>query len=72
MTNQNNFSELTTLGMKFYEEKLKPLPEPDHKGEFIAIEPYLEKYEIDKDEAQVMLKARKEMPNSKFYFRKRS
>ena len=70
MTNQNNFSELTTLGMKFYEEKLKPLLEPDHKGEFIAIEPYLEKYEIDKDKVQVMLKARKEMPNSKFYFRK--
>ena len=70
MKKKNNLSELTALGTKFYEEKLKPLLEPDHKGEFIAIEPYLEKYEIDKDEVQVMLKARREMPDSKFYFRR--
>lgn len=70
MTGRKNMNELTSLGRKFYEETLKPLLEPEHKGEFIAIEPYLQKYEIDKDEVRVMLKARKQMPNSKFYFRK--
>ncbi len=70
MTNQNNLGELAKLGKKFYEEKLKPLLEPDHAGEFIAIEPYLKRYEIDKDEVQVMLKAKKKMPGSKFHFRK--
>ncbi len=68
MTNQNNFSELTKLGMKFYEEKLKSLLEPEHNGEFVAIEPFLEKYVVDKDEVQVMFKALAEMPESKFYF----
>lgn len=70
MTKQNNLSELAALGKKFYESKLRPLLEPDHAGEFIAIEPYLKEYEIDKDEVQVMLKAKKRMPDSKFYFRK--
>lgn len=62
--------DLVTLGKKFYEEKLKAILEPEHNGEFVAIEPYLGKYIVDKDEVQVMLKARKEMPKSKFYFAK--
>jgi hypothetical protein len=60
--------DLVTLGKKFYDEKLKAILEPEHNGEFVAIEPYLEKYVIDKDEVQVMLKAMEEMPKSKFYF----
>jgi hypothetical protein len=68
MSDQSNFSELTKLGMKFYEEKLKPLLEPEHNGEFVAIEPFLGKYVVDKDEVQVMIKAIAEMPKSKFYF----
>jgi hypothetical protein len=68
MSKQNSFSQLTKLGIKFYEEKLKPILEPEHNGEFVAIEPYLGKYVVDKDEVQVMLKALGEMPESKFYF----
>ena len=43
-----------------------------HKTELFEDEyrKFLQKYEIDKDEVRVMLKARKQMPNSKFYFRK--
>jgi hypothetical protein len=68
MADKQQFSELTQLGMKFYEEKLKPILEPEHNGEFVAIEPYLERFIVDKDEVQVMLKALAEMPESKFYF----
>ena len=62
------FSELTELGIKFYKEKLKPLLEPDHNGEFVAIEPYSGRYFLDKDSTQVALKALTEMPDKKFYF----
>ena len=68
MADKQQFSELTTLGMKFYEEKLKPILEPEHNGEFVAIEPYLEKYVVDKTSSQAALKALAEMPDSKFYF----
>jgi hypothetical protein len=60
--------DLVTLGKKFYEENLKAKLEPEHNGEFVAIEPYLGKYVVDKDEVQVMIKAIAEMPKSKFYF----
>lgn len=61
-------SELTALGKKFYEENLKAILEPQHNGEFVAIEPYSEKYFVDKDSTQVALKALAEMPEKKFYF----
>lgn len=60
--------ELVALGKKFYEENLKSILEPAHNGEFVAIEPYSGRYFLDKDEVQVMLQARAEMPDSKFYF----
>ena len=60
--------DLVTLGKKFYEEKLKAILEPEHNGEFVAIEPYLGKYVVDQDNTQVALKALAEMPDSKFYF----
>ena len=53
MTDKNNFSELTTLGIKFYEEKLKQILEPEHNGEFVAIEPFSEKYVVEKKKLDV-------------------
>ena len=61
-------SELTTLGKKFYEEKLKAILEPQHNGEFVAIEPYSGNYFLDEDSTQVALKALAKMPDKKFYF----
>ena len=61
-------SDLVALGKKFYDENLKAKLEPEHNGEFLAIEPYSGKYFVDKDEVKVMLKARAEMPDSIFYF----
>jgi hypothetical protein len=60
--------DLVTLGKKFYEENLKAKLEPEHNGEFVAIEPYLGKYVVDKNDTNATLRALEEMPNSKFYF----
>lgn len=60
------FSELTELGIKFYKEKLKPLLEPEHNGEFVAIEPYSGKYFLNKNHTQAILTARAEMPDKFF------
>ena len=60
-------SELTTLGIKFYEEKLKHLLEPEHNGEYVAIEPYSGTYFLNKNHTQVILKARAEMPGKLFF-----
>ena len=67
MSDKQQFSELTTLGMKFYEEKLKPILEPDHNGEFVVIEPYLEKYVLEKKKIDAILKAQEEMPERLFF-----
>lgn len=67
MSDKQQFSELTTLGMKFYEEKLKPILEPEHNGEFVAIEPYLEKYVLEKKKIDAILKAQEEMPERLFF-----
>lgn len=64
----SGLSELTALGKEFYEKHLKAILEPQHNGEFIAIEPYSEKYFLDEDSTQVALKALAEMPGKKFYF----
>jgi len=62
-----NSGELTTLGIKFYEEHLKNTLEPEHIGEFVAIEPHSGKYFVDKNGTKALLDARREMPGSKFY-----
>jgi len=64
---KSRFSELTELGIKFYKEKLKSLLEPEHIGEFVAIEPYSQKYFVHKNGTQALLKALAEMPDNKFY-----
>ena len=67
---ESNFSELTKLGIKFYEEKLKNKLEPDHNGEFVAIEPYSERYFLEKKKLDAILKARAEMPEKLFFLAK--
>lgn len=61
-------SDLTRRGIEFYEKHLKAELEPEHNGEFVAIEPDSGRYFLDKDEVQVILKARAEMPDKLFYF----
>lgn len=58
--------DLVSLGKKFYEEKLKTILEPEHNGEFVAIEPYLGRYVVDKESGKALFKAREEMPDKIF------
>lgn len=62
--------DLVKLGKKFYEEKLKVILEPEHNGEFVAIEPYLGKYVVEKKKIDAILKARAEMPEKLFFLAK--
>ena len=62
------FSELTRLGIEFYEKHLKSKLEPEHNGAFVAIEPYSGRYFLDKDSTQVAIKALAELPDKKFFF----
>lgn len=64
---KSRLSELTTLGIEFYKKKLKSLLEPEHTGEFVAIEPHSQRYFVHKNGTQALLKALAEMPGNKFY-----
>jgi hypothetical protein len=66
--NTKDFSDLTRRGIEFYEKHLKSQLEPEHNGEFVAIEPDSGRYFLDKDSTQVVIKARAEMPDKLFYF----
>ncbi len=69
-TEKSKLSELSQLGMKFYEEKLKPVLEPEHNGEFVAIEPYSGKYFLEKKKLDAILKAHSAMPDKLFFLAK--
>ncbi len=67
VTTDSSFSKLTQLGIKFYEENLKDLLEPEHTGEFVAIEPNSGRYFVHENGTKALLKALAEMPDNKFY-----
>ncbi len=67
VSEKSRFSELAIRGMNFYKEKLKPLLEPQHNGEFVAIEPDSQRYFIHKNGSQALLEALAAMPDNKFY-----
>lgn len=54
----SGFSELTARGIEFYEQNLRPILEPHHNGEFVAIEPYSGEYFLNKNHTQAILHAR--------------
>jgi len=63
-------SELTQLGIKFYEENLKATLEPQHNGKFVAIEPYSGTYFIESKKLDAILKTRAKMPDKLFFLAK--
>ena len=67
---KSKLSELTKLGIEFYEENLKTILEPSHNGEFVAIEPYSGQYFLEKKKLDAILKARAEMPEKLFFLAK--
>ena len=59
--------DLVDEGRRFYDEKLKAILEPQHMGEFLAVEPISGRYFIGNDRNQVALEAINTMPESRFY-----
>lgn len=58
---------LSGRGSAVYENKLKSLLEPEHKGRFVAIEPDTESYFLGKSGTEAILKARAALPDKLFY-----
>lgn len=60
-------ANLGERGLVLYENKLKGLLEPEHKGRFVAIEPDTESYFLGKTGTEAILKARAALPDKLFY-----
>ena len=59
--------ELSEAGNRFYKEKLQAILEPDHIGEFVAIEPNSGRYFLGDTGAKALIAARETMPDSLFF-----
>ena len=58
---------LSEAGKCVYEERLKAVLEPDHIGEFVAIEPESGRYFLGESGLEATIKAREAMPESFFF-----
>ena len=59
--------KLSEAGKRVYKEKLQAILEPEHIGEFVAIEPDSGRYFLGDTGANALITARDAMPNSLFY-----
>ncbi len=59
--------KLSEAGNRFYKKKLQAILEPDHIGEFVAIEPDSGRYFLGDTGAKALMAARKAMPDSLFF-----
>ena len=57
-------------GRAFYEERLKSQLEPEHNGEFIALDPQTGRYFLGSTDGEALLAAHQAMPESHFYVRR--
>jgi hypothetical protein len=60
-------SSLVEDGQAFYESQLKTKLEPDHSGEFVAIEPSAARYFLGQTATAALVAARNAMPDSQFF-----
>ena len=60
-------STLVEDAQAFYESRLKATLEPDHAGEFVAIEPSAARYFLGPTATAALVAARNTMPESKFF-----
>lgn len=58
---------LIRQGKKLYEERLRNLLEPDHQGEYVAIEPESGDYYLGHTMSEAYEKAAAAYPDKKFY-----
>jgi len=62
-----NKDELVDKGKEIYKKELKDKLEPEHKGEFVAIDVKSGDYFLGKDPIEADEKARKKHPDNVFY-----
>jgi hypothetical protein len=60
-------SSLVEDGQAFYENHLKTALEPNHSGEFVAIEPSSARYFLGQTATAALVAARNAMPESQFF-----
>ncbi len=58
---------LTDRSKELYEAELKSVLEPEHKGEFVAIEPDTGSYFLGKTGTEALLRARAALPGKLFF-----
>ncbi len=58
---------LSEAGKRVYEERLKAVLEPNHIGEFVAIEPESGRYFLADTAVEALVTARDAMPHSFFF-----
>ncbi len=59
--------ELVENGQRLYDERLRTLLEPEHEGEFVAIEPETERYFLGQTGLAALRAGRQELPDKLFY-----
>jgi hypothetical protein len=59
--------DLAVNGQRLYDERLRDLLEPEHKGEFVAIEPETERYFLGMTGLTALRAGRRELPGKLFY-----
>jgi hypothetical protein len=59
--------EVVARGKEIYENKLRFLVEPDHIGEFMAINIETGEWEMGKDHAETLIRARAKFPTAEIY-----
>jgi hypothetical protein len=59
--------DLAESGQRLYDERLRSLLEPEHEGQFVAIEPETERYFLGSTGLAALRAGRKELPDKLFY-----
>jgi hypothetical protein len=59
--------DLAESGQRLYDGRLKALLEPEHEGEFVAIDPETERYFLGPTGLAALRAGRKELPGKFFY-----
>ena len=60
-------NDLAESGQRLYDERLKALLEPEHEGEFVAIEPDSERYFLGPTGLAALRAGHQELPDKLFY-----
>jgi hypothetical protein len=60
-------SKSAELGQKFYDEKLKQILEPEHDGEFVAIEPESGEYFLNREAGEAISEGNQFFPHKKLF-----